>query len=123
MTAPGEHEDWARRAKDCFDESVERLDAPALSRLNRARHEALTARPHTPAHAWRRYLPVTGLIAALAMVALLVGGPESGLPPLPETVNSDVDLLLVEYNLEMIEDLEFYYWMDELSAGKDHDAG
>ncbi len=123
MTGPREHEEWARRAKDCFDESVERLDAAALSRLSRARHEALAAHPAAPAPAWRRLTPAAGLVAALAIVALLIPRPEPALPPMPEPVTSDVELLLGEDRLEMIEDLEFYYWMDELGAATGDDAG
>jgi hypothetical protein len=119
MTAPGEHDDWARRAKERFDESVERLDAATLSRLKRARREALEAASSRRDRALRPWLPATGVVAALALVALLVRGPEPALPPVPEPAEGDVLLLLGEDHLEMLEDFEFYYWIDELRA----DAG
>ena len=38
---PIDNEDFAVQAKEAFDDSVERLDAAALSRLNQGRHAAL----------------------------------------------------------------------------------
>ncbi len=41
MNDPGKNEQIEDRAKTLFDESVERLDAATLSRLNQGRHKAL----------------------------------------------------------------------------------
>ena len=40
MNDPGKDEPIARQAKQLFDDSVERLDAATLSRLNQGRHQA-----------------------------------------------------------------------------------
>ena len=101
------------KAKELFDDSVERLDAATLSRLNRSRHEALAELERTrPVGQWARWMPATGVVAA-AVVAVVVwqGVPTEG--PLPATNSvTDFEILLGEDSLEMLEDLEFYSWID-----------
>lgn len=118
-------------AKACFDESVERLDAETLSRLNRARRAALAARGGRSLPAWRGLLPATGVAAAVAMAALLLlRAPDPATMPVTLPVDNSVDnpadvadLLFGEDNLEMLEDLEFYIWMDEVDGGRARGMG
>ncbi len=113
MKKPQHDEELARQAKELFDDSVERLDAATLSRLNRSRHEALAELERTrPVGQWARWMPATGVVAA-AVVAVVVwqGVPTEG--PLPATNSvTDFEILLGEDSLEMLEDLEFYSWID-----------
>lgn len=113
-----------RRAKQAFDESVESLDAATLSRLNRSRHAALER--GAGSHALLRPVPVLAASgAALAVIAavFLVGNPavtpEGGLPDMEPDVVADTEILLQGEDFEMLEDLEFYSWL-ELEAEVAH---
>jgi len=110
-------EAFRKQAKTNFDETVEQLDAATLSRLNRARHEAL-AEMHQPTRQWSRWVPATG-VAAAALVAVMVMQNPAGLDePLPAAV-ADMEILLGEDSLEMLEDLEFYSWLDVVEQEND----
>ena len=105
------------RAGDLFDDSVAGLDAETRSRLNRSRQRALAeigrGRP-----AWVRWTPAFGATAAAVVaVVMLTGTPPMDLADAPASA-SDLNLLLDEESLEMLEDLEFYSWIElEESAG------
>lgn len=119
MNAPKEHEALSRRAKACFDDSVERLDATTQSRLHRARQAALAGRDRGRLRTWRvgyAWLPVAGLVAGAAVVALLVRAPAPEALPVADPAEVDADVLFGEDQLEMLENLEFYYWMDEVDG-------
>lgn len=112
-TEPEDHaERLAARAKTVFDDSLEHLDGRTRSRLNQARHAALEAArgPRHPAIRW--WLP-TGSLAALALVAVIGvrmlqgGGVTSGNGGV-----EDLELLTSSDSLELIEDVDFYAWLD-----------
>jgi len=101
------------KAKKLFDESVDRLDAATLSRLNEGRHDAL-AELHDAglARPWLRWVPATGIAAAALVTVMVMRGPSAIVAPeVPATV-TDFEILMDEESLEMLEDLEFYSWMD-----------
>lgn len=104
---------FAERAKQKFDNSVGRLDAATLSRLNRSRHAALAEIAARRGNVrWRRWVPVTGLAAAAAIAAVLIVQPNGvDLPDVSDDV-TDFEILLGDDSLEMIEDLEFYSWIE-----------
>lgn len=99
------------RAKKHFDTSVENLDGETRSRLNRGRQAAL-AELDKGGRRWIEWAPAAG-VAAAAVVAVVVW---TGDPPTdaltPATMNSDIEILLTEESFEMLEDLEFYSWID-----------
>ena len=112
-TAEVEDQAFASKAKEVFDESVQGLDAKAQSRLNRARHEALAHAGTGVRHSqWLRWAPATGVAAAAVVAVVLVTGrpPIDELTP-PATV-SDFEILLDQESFEMLEELEFYSWID-----------
>ena len=117
----GNEDQVTRQAKELFDESVEQLDAATLSRLNRARQRALAeVDPAVRQGQWLRWVPVTG-VAAAALVTVMVmneGGPTDD----PMTV-SDFEMLLEEESLEMLEDLEFYTWLELADTEADGHVG
>ena len=101
-------EQLTRKAKDAFDASVDSLDAATLSRLNRGRQAALaeSARPITQ---WLRWMPATGIAAAVLMAVIMLRGPgDIDVISAPAT---DLEILLSEESIEMLEDLEFYSWL------------
>ena len=105
-------EELAAKAKALFDASVEGLDAGTLSQLNRKRHEALEKAAGRRPIAWTQWVPATG-VAAAAVVAVAVWNSEPALSPAgaPATA-SDFEIILEVDDLEMLEDLEFYSWME-----------
>ena len=107
-----------QRAKRLFDASVEYLDAPTRARLTRARARALE-RARTPTAAAgllgaRGWAAAGAAAAVTAAVALLVW---QGTPSRPGGVDvaalDDLEILLGEDELEMLEELEFYAWLEE----------
>lgn len=105
----------ARQAKALFDESVEKLDAATLSELNRARHRALAELERgrrTDTRTW--LLPAGGAAAAAALAFLVVGTNEGDLraPAGIPAAETDFEMLIDESSLEMLEELEFYAWLE-----------
>jgi len=124
MKKPNHDEELARQAKELFDDSVERLDAATLSRLNRSRQEALAEIERTrPVGQWARWMPATG-VAAAAVVAVVVWQGVAIEGPLPATDPvTDFEILIGEDSLEMLEDLEFYSWIDSSDLETNGDVG
>lgn len=110
-------EAFSKHAKESFDETVEQLDASTLSRLNRARHAAL-AEMQQPGRQWSRWMPATGVAAAVLVAVMVMQNPAGLDEPLPPAV-ADMEILLGEDSLEMLEDLEFYSWLDVVEQEND----
>jgi len=103
-------------SRELYRDSIDNIDAATRSRLTQARHSALQAMPKRRATTLR-WLPA-GAAAAAAMVAwLIIGQAPNGVPE-PETV-AELDILMGEDELEMLEELEFYAWIDELDELQD----
>ena len=113
---------FADKAKQLFDESVEGLDAATRSRLNRGRQAALAElRSFRPV--WVQWAPAAG-VATAAVVAVVLW---TGIPPVdeltPEASASDFEILLTQDSFEMLQDLEFYSWIDlDEEAGETMEA-
>ena len=102
---------FAEKAKQLFDEGVEGLDGETRSRLNRGRQAALeelkSGRP-----VWVQWTPAAGVAAAAVVAVVLWTGNLPVDELTPETSASDFEILLTEDSLEMLEDLEFYSWIN-----------
>ena len=124
MKKPRDEEDLAVRAKALFDDSVERLDAATLSRLNQGRQKALEeVRAAGPAGQWARWVPVGGLAAAAAVaVVVWQGAPVEHSAPAASSA-ADFEIMLSEDSLDMLEDLEFYSWIDTANLDSGNDVG
>lgn len=111
---------FEQQAKATFDESVDKLDAATLSRLNRSRHKAL-AELQRPRHQWTHWMPATGVAAAVLVAVMMLQSP-TAVDDFPAAANvTDMEILLGEDSIEMLEDLEFYSWID--TANMDSDVG
>ncbi len=122
-TAEFEDQPFVTKAKEVFDQSVQGLDAETQSRLNRGRHEALAHAGRGVSHGqWLRWAPATG-VAAAAVVAVVI---LTGRPPVdeltPPATASDFEILLAEDSFDMLEELEFYSWID-LEADLEGEVG
>ncbi len=102
---------FAEKAKQLFDESVEGLDGQTRSRLNRGRQAALDelnrGRP-----VWVQWAPAAGVAAAAVFAVVLWTGNQPVDELTPEASAADIEILLTEDSFEMLEDLEFYSWID-----------
>ena len=124
MKKPMDERDLAVQAKALFDDSVERLDAATLSRLNQGRQKALEeVRAAGPAGQWARWVPAGG-VAAAAVVAVFVwqGVPVEHSAPAANSA-ADFEIMLSEDSLDMLEDLEFYSWIDTANLDSGSDVG
>jgi hypothetical protein len=103
--------EFVDRAKQRFDESVANLDGETRSRLNRGRQAAL-AEIAAGGKTWLNWAPAAG-VAAAAVVAVVVW---TGNPPTdaltPSSASTDIEILLTEDSFEMLENLEFYSWIE-----------
>ena len=100
------------KARALFDESVERLDAATLSRLNQGRHRALAEAEKSGSYRqWLRWAPATVVAAAAVVAVMVMNGPSPAVTDDALTV-TDFEMLLEEDSLEILDDLEFYSWLE-----------
>lgn len=113
---------WLEAVREQLDTDAAGYDAATLSRLNRARQAALDAglRPRRrPWWHWSLVAVATSAAVVLA-VALTLRTPEAGKPPvapvaLEQSEVDDLELLAAGEDLELIENLEFYAWLEQQS--------
>jgi hypothetical protein len=124
----GEHPEWTGQddkfvaaAAKRFRLQTESLDAHTRSRLNRARQAALAELDGTNRSSTFNWRPVVAVAATGGVAALLWFGNQP-LPPAqtgdellvaqqPDQI-ADLDLMLASENLSMLEDIEFFTWLD-----------
>lgn len=100
-----------RKAVAAFDASVRGLDANTRSRLNRRRQAALAELNRGSLRPWQRWAPAGGLAAAaLVFFAWTARQPAVDVAISPEA--ADFEILMNTDDLEMLEELEFYSWME-----------
>ena len=122
MNDPGKDEQIANQAKELFDDSVERLDAAALSRLNQGRHRALAELEQSgPSATWVRWVPAAGVTAAAVVTVMVMRGPQ--VEEIAPMTASDFEMLLEEDGLEMFEDLEFFTVLDAVDSEANGNVG
>jgi hypothetical protein len=108
------------KARDAYRDSLAGIDGATRSRLTQARHRALEELPKRRSTGWR-WVPAGVAAAAAVVTVLLVVSPGSGLDERVVIVEApdDLEILLGEDELEMIDELEFYAWIDELDELQD----
>jgi hypothetical protein len=132
-----QEQDIVRLAKEALDDSVMHLDAPTLSRLNRARHEALEAAPaasswssswnsswnsswsllqiRTGTAIWGNWRSLGGASCAL-LLAVIIALPGKS-PSNSSADQFNLPLLVEEGNMaaledtELLEDLDMMLWL------------
>ena len=104
--------EFEKRSKALFDESVEGLSGEVRSRLTQARHRALAA-AGTRRTSRTFWIPIAGLATAAAIAALILVPQMKHAQGVAEPFASDdVALLLNGEDLALLEDIEFYAWLD-----------
>jgi hypothetical protein len=120
MSEQDEDKAFLERSKKLFDESAQQLDGKTRSQLNRGRQNALAElQPRTGVRAWTGWAPATGVAAAAVVAAVMWNGNAPPNDTAPTSSATDFEILLNEDNLEMLEELEFYSWLelDEEAGG------
>ena len=102
---------FTEKAKHLFDESVESLDANTRSRLNRGRQAALEELA-TGRRVRVQWAPAAGAAAAAVFAVVLWIGNQPVDELTAEASAADFEILLTEDSFEMLEDLEFYSWIE-----------
>ena len=108
-------------AREALEQSVAGMSAETLSRLNRARQQALASRSRLSWWHGRRWLPVTGATGAAVAMALALALP-GGLWQVAQPV--DPSQVMPEFAAEvspaaledpsLLEDLELMLWLVEV---------
>jgi len=113
-----------RQVRNVFKASVDDLDAATLSRLKRARQQALEAAADHKRSGWRwtAWAPIGALAASVLAALLLLRAPsETGAPaqvvatPMSADGRQDpLELLTAGEDLDLVTeaDLEFYAWVE-----------
>lgn len=102
-----------QRSKALFDASVTHLEAGIRSRLTQARHAAVDTLKQPEPFALRKWVPVAGAAAiALAVTVVLFTGVALQRPSEVTLAADDLALLLEDDNLDLIEEIDFYTWLD-----------
>ena len=114
---------WTDQARHLLDESAQGIDAAALSRLNRARQAALATSSARRRHGWV-WMPagLAGACALLVAVGVWHARAPQTLPLVAPSATAtvagnapnaeDLDIIASGDNLEMMQDLDFYAWLD-----------
>ncbi|HWS27105.1 MAG TPA: hypothetical protein VN259_11115 [Xanthomonadales bacterium] len=110
---------WIAQVREQLDVDVRDLDAATASRLNRARQTALDVglRQRRSRGWWLPFALATATALVLALtVTLRSADPLLQAPTLAAPAAADdFELLAGGEDLEMIEDLEFYAWLEQQS--------
>ena len=122
---------FIQKARAMFDDSVDGLDGQAQSRLNKSRQAALAELDSGTLSLgrWTQWAPAAGAAAvAVVAVVMLNGNPsvEQVISPTASQPASDFELLMAEDSFDMLQNLEFYSWIDidaEVDAGNGADVG
>lgn len=125
MNAPEEDKGFEQSSKALFDDSVEGLDAATLSKLNQGRQAAIAEMAaRGPVRQWLRWMPATGVATAALVAILMLRGPAPvDLPITSDPALADFEILMGEDALDMIEELDFYSWIDVAEVDASDNVG
>jgi hypothetical protein len=114
-------QDFERRSREAFEESVASLDGATRSRLARARELALAEARRGYRPRLSTWLPIGAAAAAAVMAIALWSGGEGGLDPTEPVLAAleEFDIVAAGDDLDMMdEDPAFYAWVaEELADG------
>lgn len=129
MNRPTDHQSDDRpleqRSHALFNEQVMNLDARTRSRLNQARQATLAAaRGESPLSGARWWLPA-GCAVALSLAGLFSmrfirsvdQAPMEDMPMMLAGVVADVELLASGDELELLQNVDFYAWLETQPEG------
>jgi hypothetical protein len=98
--------DFEDKARALFEDSVERLDASTRSKLTQARNRALDEVNRGAVRRRWLWAPAGGVALAAIVAVVMLNSLE------------DLDIVADSENLDMLEDVEFYMWLDDSTAAE-----
>jgi hypothetical protein len=108
------HEDdkLAKGVSAALNESIEHIDAATLSRLNQARHRALSAKHrHTAGLPWLAAGSLAAIAIAVLATRLLLTSPATLDDNMPIASIDDAEFIVVSEDIELLNDIDFVSWM------------
>lgn len=116
MSEQSKQDELERKARALFEDSVERLDAQTRSKLTQARNRALDEVKHGATRRRWIWAPAGGVaFAAIVAVVLGWGGLRSG-GENDAVAFEDIDIVTDSESFEMLQDVEFYTWLQDVST-------
>lgn len=108
--------EFEERTKLLFDDSVAALDGETRSKLTQARYRALDELKDKRKPVWSGSWLPAGAAAAVAVVSVMLW--QGKVDPVSDdgfdvAAVTDLEILLGEEELDMVEELEFYAWLEE----------
>ena len=116
----GDEEEFQERSAQLLREGTQNLSGHVRSRLTQARHAAVEeARRSRVLRQWLAWAPAGALAAALVIAVVMLTGqpakqefPAAVAPGAEHSAMDDLELLAGSESFELLEDLEFYDWLD-----------
>ena len=108
-------EEFENKARELFENSVERLDAGTRSKLTQARNRALDEVKKGAVRRRWIWAPAGGFaLAAVVAVGIVLSSGRTPSQPAP-TALDDLEIVADQENLDLLQDqdVEFYAWLDE----------
>lgn len=119
---------FEQRTRELLRDSAEGLDAGTRSRLTQARAAAMEqAHGHRTSSVWKIWVPAGSLAGAATLAIVLWSGRTdvqqpsaivAGPPPL-----EDLEILVASESFDLLEELEFYVWVEEMPVADGTDIG
>ena len=107
-------EEFEKKARELFEDSVERLDARTRSKLTQARNRALDEVKKGAVRRRWIWAPAGGFaLAAVVAVGIVLSSGRTTQPA--PTALDDLEIVADQENLDLLQDqdVEFYAWLDE----------
>ena len=109
---PEDHSDWLLEIRKQLDSQAEMLDAATCSKLTQGRFAAVDAARRPGRERWFRWLApmaTAGLLGVAVMLAVHFHSQALAPVSVPQELTAVNDL----QDLELVEDLEFYVWLEK----------
>jgi len=104
--------DLAAGISDSLDRSIEHLDAATLSRLGRARRNALAdGQRRGGGLPWLSASALAAIAIAILASRLLLTSPDTLNDDMPIASIDDAEFIVVSEDIELLENLDFVAWM------------
>lgn len=110
MNQDAREKQFVSRLKDRLDQRLEALDGETVAQLHAARQKALQSMPRSRP----RWIAMGGWAAAAASVLLVMTLWNTDIRSVDEPgFIEDLELLSTKEDIEFIEDLDFYLWLED----------
>ena len=102
-------EDWLHKIRSELEPETRQVDPEIRNRLSRIREQAVNGNRSRPGYAF--IFPAAVMTTACLVIAVVMFRPVPGTGS-DEMIN-DLDVITTTDNLDLMEDLEFFEWLDD----------